>query len=545
MLAETIFHNGQIYTLDPSQPRAEALAVAGGRILAVGRFPDLDGLRSRATRLVNLNGRVLLPAFTDSHIHLAAWALSLRQINLRSAQSLAGALQRIAAAARAHPDWATLRGIGWDTSQWPDYTGQLTRQMLDAIVPDRPLLLSDHALHTLWVNSAALCAAHIDGNTVDPPGGRIERDQHGTPTGILRENAVSLILRSIAQPSRAEIVTAVVGAQSVLWRRGIIAVHEMGDLAAGDNLRAYQQLRRDDALGLRVLYYFSAGQLSDFVAAHVEAGFGDDLLRIAGAKFFADGALGSQTAWLFDPYEGSPDNWGLNTLTEEDLDGALRILAGGKLSLAVHAIGDAAVHFVLDRYAHFLTEASWPQGRYIPMPRIEHAQLLRPADFARFARLGVAASMQPSHVLSDMEIATARWGQRIQHAYAWQSMLRHGVHLLFGSDAPVEPPDVWAGIAAAVTRRRTDGMPGPAGWIPQERIAVADALYAYSVAPARLANDPDRGALSPGHLADMILVDQNPFLLAWQAPLQLNQVRTLATWLGGRRVYTSDHADFG
>jgi len=545
MFAETILYNGRIYTMDPARPLSEALAFAGGRVLATGRLADLEGIRGRETLLVDLNRRVLLPAFTDSHIHLAAWALSRRQIDLRRARSLAIALREIAAVAAARPDQPVLRGVGWDANHWPDLTGLPNRQMLDAVVPNRPLLLADHALHTLWVNSAALRAANIDAHSDDPPGGHIERDEHGAPTGILRESAMTLVERALPQPSVPEIVAAVTDAQPWLWQRGIVGVHEMGDLAAGDNLRAYQQLRRDGALQLRVLYYFSAGQLPDFVAAHVEAGFGDDLLRIAGAKFFADGALGPQTAWLSEPYERSETRFGMATLEEAAFTEALRCLIGGKLGVAVHAIGDAAVRFVLDRFEDVLAGQRWPAGRYIPAPRVEHAQLLRPQDFARFAALGVAASMQPIHALSDMEMAAARWGDRVTRSYAWQSLLRHGARLLFGSDAPVEAPDVWAGIAAAVTRRRPDGTPGPGGWVPQERVAVADALYAYTVAPARVANDPARGALSPGHLADMILVDADPFELAWHAPLQLNEVRTLATWLAGRRVYTDDRADFG
>ncbi len=539
MTAEIIFHHGHVYTMNPTQPTASAVAVAGDRILAVGTLSDLEGVCTRQTRLVDLENGTLLPGFTDSHIHLAVWALSKQQINLRPAPSLAAALRMVQRTAAEHPEWSHLQGGGWEASQWPDLTTPLNREMLDSVEPNRPVVLADHALHTLWVNSAALRAAGIDQNTPDPPGGRIERDQHGRATGILREKALSLVQKALPLASVEEIAAAMAAAQADLWSNGIVAVHEMGDFAEGHNFQAYQQLRRQGRLGVRILYYFSADKVDTLLRNGIESGFGDDWLRVGGVKFFADGALGATTAWMRKPYTNAPDNFGIATLDGADFSNTLRRLAIGKLSAAVHAIGDAAVHFVLDHFARLQQEISLPQEPLIPQLRIEHAQLLGEGDAIRFARLRIAASMQPSHAISDMSIAEERWGQRIQHSYAWNDLQRHGVRLAFGSDAPVEPPDVWSGIAAAVTRQRPDGTPGPQGWVPEQRLCLADALYAYTVAPTRLARDPGRGMLAPGQIADMILLKRDPYDFFPMTPLKLAEIRPVATWIGGNLVHTT------
>jgi predicted amidohydrolase YtcJ len=504
--ASLLLVNGRIIT--QAGRGASALAAVGDRIVAVGEDHELLPLRGARTQALDLRGRTVVPGFTDSHLHLASLATRLATIDLHHARSLVEAQRRVAARAATAPPGQWLIGGGFDKNRWGDRFP--TRHDLDAVAPDHPVALSSHDGHTMWLNSAALRESGLTRRTRCPANGVIFRDPQGRPTGILQEAAIGLLdecasFQAARRPGRADLARAT----RYLVRLGVTSVHAMDGL---DTFSDLQGLRAQGRLGPRVTLYAPCAETETLAAARLRSGFGDEWLRLGGVKVMCDGALGSQTAWLCEPYQNceavlgaAADGYrGVPVTCGEELRQVVRRAAEAGLACAVHAIGDCANADVLDAFAAASRLAT-------PLPhRVEHAQLLRPADLPRFAQQGVIASMQPVHLLADVPLAERYWGTRGRWAYACHSLARRRAVLAFGSDAPIETPDPLAGLRAAVFREARDAAPGES-WYPEERLTLAAALHAYTVGPARATGEAAlKGRLAPGYLADAVVLSNDP-----------------------------------
>lgn len=521
-----LLHNARIHTLNPAQPEASALVIDRERIVACGG-PELLESFPFAERQ-NMGGRVIWPGLTDAHIHLQQYALSLQKVDVET-PTKAGALRRVAERAQITPEGDWILGHGWQQNDWDGEFGSAAE--LDAVAPNHPVYLTAKSLHAGWMNSAALRAAGITGNTPNPQNGQIVRGAHGLATGILLESAMSLADAAIPQPGAAQVAAAIRRAQPNLHRMGITGAH---DFDYRPCLMALQLLRQNDELQLRVVKSVPPDLLEHAHALGLRSGFGDDFLRIGSYKVFMDGALGPRTAAMFQPYLNEPQNRGILNFDSEELFEMGRKCSEVGLSIAVHAIGDRAVHEVLETCERLrLYEKEHALGH--PRHRIEHVQVIHPTDAPRLAKLGIIASMQPIHATSDMLAVDRYWGERARLAYAWRTQLDHGATLAFGSDAPVESPNPFLGMYAAVARRRADGSPGPEGWNPQEKLTLRQALAAYTTGAAYAARSENHlGQLAPGFLADLIVLEEDPFT----APAEtLLTQQSAATLLAGEWVW--------
>jgi len=529
-----LLYNARIHTLDTTHPSASAIAVGHGRILAVGQSDELLAEFERAEKQ-DMHGHTILPGLTDAHLHLEQYALSLQKIDCET-HTLEECLRRVAERVQRAPAGEWILGHGWNQNTWSsslsgtmEKTGEgdwPTLADLDAIAPHHPVYLTAKSLHAAWANSAALRLAGLHAGSPDPANGRIQRDAHGQPTGILLETAMELVSAAIPAPSMETIMQAIQEAQPALWRMGLTGLH---DFDRRNCFIALQQLHQQGKLRLRVLKSIPLEDLPAAAALGLRTGFGDDWLRIGAVKVFMDGALGPRTAAMFQPYEGEPENRGILNMDAEELFDIGRQAAEAGLSLAVHAIGDRANHEVLNAYAQ-LRRFELDRGLPPLRQRIEHVQVLHPGDASRLAELGVVASMQPIHAVSDMRMANQYWGERAALSYAWRTQLQHGAQLAFGSDAPVESPNPFWGLHAAVTRQRSDGAPGPDGWRPEQRLSMREALAGFTLGPAYVAGLEDRaGKLAPGYLADLIVLEQDPFALP---PTALQEMKPTAAMVG-------------
>lgn len=515
----------RVHTLaDP--PTTRALLLANGRVAAIG---DPDTLRARAPAapVLDLRGATLTPGLTDAHVHLTEWAFARSEADLTDAATPELAARHVADHARTTAS-AWIRGRGWNPHLWEGRAPH--RDVLDAVVADRPVVLQSHDMHALWVNSAALQAAGIDGSTADPEGGRIVRDDNGEPTGLLLEWAGPLVMRKVPAPTVAEAVAAVRDAQRELHALGITGVHSLPGvhLADPDPLPVLLCLHERGALKLRVLQHIRLDRLEHALQLGLRSGFGDAWLRVGAVKMFLDGALGSRTAWMRAPYENG-SGCGMRTLDPAEFQAHVRHAAAGGLAAAVHAIGDAAVSLALDVLAA-------PETRVPALPhRIEHVQCCPPERFADAAAAGIVCSMQPAHLITDWRIADREWGRaRSRGTFALASLLGHGTVLAFGSDVPVEPVDPRRGLYAAVARQDLTGEPR-AGWVAEQRIDAAAALRGYTIGPARAAGlTAPHGSLAPGAPADWVAWARDPLTCEPRALLEL---RCVATMVGGELVH--------
>lgn len=516
----------RVHTLAPgTHPHTDAILLRGDRILRTGRASDLrQGLDD--TQILRLQG-VITPGLTDAHIHLVEWALARRMADLSAAQSPEAVAELVASHAAAHPDDIWVRGTGWNPHHWggayPD------RAVLERAVADRPVLLQSHDMHAFWVNGAALERAGITNDTPDPAHGRIVRDAEGRATGVLLEYATQIVNRAAPAPSLDVVIDAVADAQHTLHRLGITGVHAFPNVHAQNMppLLVLQAMRAQQRLDLRVLQHLPVEQLDDLIGVGLRSGFGDSLLRVGGIKMFLDGALGSRTAWMREPYEDSDDT-GMRVLEPHRFEQLVTRAAAAGLASVVHAIGDAAVSLALD----VLGRA--PHSALALPHRIEHVQCCAPERMADAGRHGIVCSVQPSHLISDWQAVDRHWGARGRYAYAFRSLARGGATLAFGSDAPVEPVDPRLSLHAAVTRQDADGRPA-GGWYPDERIAAADALAAFTRGPAIAAGmDHELGLLAPGTLGDIAVWDRDP--LAVPAS-ELLAMRCTAAIVGGQLVW--------
>ena len=487
-----LFHGGRVHVGDGTS--AEALLAIDGRVAAVGALADLRPLAGTA-EAIDLDGGLMTPGWIDAHVHFMWWAIQMGQVDLREAATVDDALAAIADYARGLPVGAWLQGGRFDKNRWGRWP---TATELDRVTAGRPAALRSRDGHSRWLNTAALQAAGIDAATLIPAGGAIERDEHGAPTGILKENANWLADAVVPPPGEEECFAAIARGQAEAHRRGIVAIE---DLEQANAFRAFARRHERGELGLRVAMGIPFGSLDAAIALGIRTGLGDAWLRVGHLKIFTDGALGSQTAALEEPYAGSLDR-GLLTIDPLALGPAVARAADAGIAVAIHAIGDRAVRVALDAIAP--TRASHPELRQ----RIEHLQLVRRGDIARFGVLGIIASMQPLHATSDRELVDRYWGpERARRAYPWRSLAAAGAVLAFGSDAPVEPIDPLRGIHAAVARRR----PGDADrWQPQEALTLDVAIAGYTSGAAfATGREREAGTLALGMRADATVVDRD------------------------------------
>jgi predicted amidohydrolase YtcJ len=492
--------------MDPSLPLAAALAIAGEWIVG-GVATHERALAS--PEVVDLGGRCVLPGFNDSHVHFPTWSLAQKQVRLEGTSTMDEALERVALAAADVQPGGWLRGMGWRSGDWSPIE-EPTKEALDRVTGDTPTALMARDYHSLWINSAALALA--DGNDLAQDGGVVELDANGEPTGVLREECAWDFRDTYVRPTEDELVDASREGVRLAVSRGVTAVHDKdGWLGA---LGVWQRLRGEGALTFRVWQSLPADRVDELAELQIRSGFGDDLVRIGYLKAFMDGTLGSQTARLMD-------GTGVEITSRDKLAEVIRRGAAAGLPVAVHAIGDRANRDALDAFEE--TRGVWhPLGL---RPRIEHAQLLTWEDVPRFAELGVAASVQFSHAPSDAAIADRLWAGMTDRAYAYRSLWDAGALVANGSDAPIEELDPWAGVVAAVSRV----------WHPEQRLTLEEALQATTVNPAWLARDERRrGKLMPGYLADLVVLDRDPFGVR---PEDLSQVAVVATMVGGRWVH--------
>ncbi len=523
-----ILHNARIHTLDTARPIASAIAIDGGTILAVGGDELL--LECERTECEDMGGRVILPGLTDAHIHLQEYALSLRVVDCE-AGTKEEILHRVAERIHQTRRGEWVRGHGWNQNTWGGAWPAAAD--LDEVASENPAYLTVKSLHAAWVNSTALKLAGINATTLDPVNGRIQRDASGAPTGILFEEAMKLVEAVIPEPVPEALAKDFRQMIPGLWRMGLTGVHDFDKRTC---FQALQFLHEHGELRFRVVKSIPLELLPQAAALGLRSGFGDDFLRIGSIKFFADGALGPHTGAMFEPYVDEPQNRGILILDNEQLFEYGHLAAESGLSLAVHAIGDRAVHEVLEGFARlrvYERERGLPALRH----RIEHVQTIHPGDAGRLAELDVIASMQPIHAPSDMLMAERLLGGRAAFSYAWQTQAQHGARLAFGSDAPVESPNPFRGLHAAVTRRGADGSPGPQGWFPEQRLTVQEALEGFTLGPAFAAGMENRlGRLSAGFLADLIVIEADPFTCD---PADLYHIQPTATMVGGEWVWQS------
>lgn len=527
-----ILLNGSIYTFDPTMPRAKAMLVLDGRVEYCG--DDLDpadmGIdpkqQSGWMSVIDLEEKTVLPGFVDSHTHLLLYARSLREIDLRRVRALSGVVEAVQAKVGEQKKGVWILGRGWNRDRWTD-GGLPHRRHLDAIAPHHPVLLRCHDEHTVWANTLAMKVAGVMNDTADPPGGKIVRDPAtGDLTGIFKERAASLLTRAIPESSPGLQRDLMANALREVVRRGVTAVYDHDGAAA---FQLLAELQGGGLLPLRVTESFRVDSLDGRDHSGIVAGFGNEFLRMGGVKIFLDGSLSSRTGWMWEPYaDGSGTGQPIHD--EKDRAAILAKAVAARVPLVFHAIGDRAVTTALDMVEEFQSKETGPRIRH----RIEHAQTVRPEDVARFQKLDVVASMQPVHLLDDVEAAQKALGTRIANTFAAKRLMDAGATVAFGSDLPIAPFDPMIGIYAATQRRRADGTPKD-GFALDQAISVEEAMKAYTTNGAAALGIGERlGRLSEGFAADCVVLSNDPFKCL---PEDLLNTHVEMTIVDGRVVY--------
>ncbi len=528
-MTQLVVRNARVWSAGGVAPGADTIVVDAGVFVFVGRAADAN-VASNA-RAIDARGRRVVPGFVDAHAHLLGTGAAMRAVDLKGVGSVDEAVRRVGERAKATPVGTWIRGAGWDQHLWPGAAFP-DRRSLDAVAPDHPVVLNHTSGHCVWVNSAAVRAAGVTRETAASSGGSIDVDGAGEPTGILRDNASRLVQDVMPSPSADERARMLREAIAHAHRLGVTGVHAM-DVGRGE-WAAMQALHDAGELRLRVRAFLSASRLDDWIAGGVRTGDGDDMLRVGGVKFFADGALGSMTAWMLEPYENSDDR-GLALQTSEELEVRVRRSLEAGLAPAIHAIGDRANRETLD-----IIERTRGIAASLPR-RIEHAQLLTAEDIGRFAALGVTASMQPIHATQDMAKVDRAWGARGKHAYAFASLLATGANVAFGSDTPVETMDPMAGVHAALTRRNASAEPAD-GWYPEQRISPEAAVTAYTLGAARaVMEERTSGRIAEGCAGDFVVLSEDPFSV--EDPMRMLECPADVTAVGGEVVWEREQSD--
>ncbi len=531
-LRTTYYTHGRIYTNDPANPWAEAMAVSEGKISCIGKMDHvlLDcGGGQEGAETVNLKGQFVMPGFNDAHVHLGGAAADELAVPLVGVPSPEEMQKRVASAVaqRKPGEWVT--GGGWDHTLWPEKRFPNRRQ-LDAVAPKNPVILTHISGHVAVANSLALKSAEIDKHTPNPSGGEIEHDALGEPTGMLKEYAaMSLAKARIPDPTPEQRRKGIELVLENISKNGVTSVQDYSEWA---DFQIYQQLKEEGKLTVRITEWLPFDTpLNDLQNMRAQGGTKDPWLKTGALKAFTDGAMGSRTAAMLEPYSDDPSTSGILTNDPEKLTAMAIQRDKAGFQLAFHAIGDRANRIALDVF-EAVAKANGPRDR---RDRIEHAQVVAPTDFVRFAELQVIASMQPSHQTTDMRWAEDRIGrERILGAYAWSTMLKNGVRLAFGTDYNVEPISPFRGLYACVTRERPDGGPRN-GWEPQEKISLADCIRAYTSGSAYAQfEEGKKGELKAGEYADFVILSND---LTKVPPAQFTKTRVLRTVVGGRIVF--------
>jgi predicted amidohydrolase YtcJ len=534
--AELIIRNARIWTVNSAHAEASAVAVLHGRIVAVGTDASVDAWRGPTTRMVDAGGRLLLPGFNDAHVHFEQGGRSLAQVQLNDATSAAEFARRIGEHARQVPRGEWVVGGGWDDTKW-NPARLPTRQLIDAVVPDRPVAIDRYDGHMVVVNSLALKLAGITAATPDPVGGVIVRDESGEPTGALKDAAAGLVVGAIPPPSRAQRRSSIERALRHAASVGVTSVQTMN--VDYEDIAVYSELTAEGRLTVRLYAATAIANVEDQARLGIRHAFGSPTLRIGAVKAFADGSVGSRTAYFLEPYTDDAANRGLLRVDMQPLSliaGRMRRADDAGLQLCTHAIGDAAVATVLDLYGQIAARTGPRDRRW----RIEHAQHIAAWDFRRFAELGVVASMQPYHAIDDGRWIEARIGQdRGSRSYALRTLREHGVHLAFGTDWPVAPLDPMQTLYAATTRATLDGR-NPDGWFGDQKLSIRESIEAYTLGSAYAEfQDQLKGSIQTGKLADFVLLSEDVLAIA---PEAIRGVKVLKTWVGGTLVYDAGAA---
>lgn len=529
--ADAVYLNGKIWTVDPSRPEAEAVAVAGGRIIAVGSSKELRAYVGPKTQVTDLNKRRMLPGFIDNHTHFMSGGFQLQSVDLRSAKTEDEFAAIIKKRADERPSrWIT--GGDWDHDLWS--SGKLpSKEMIDRFTPNTPVFVNRYDGHMALANSAALKLAGITKNTPDPPGGTIVRDPvTGEPTGLLKDEAMTPIWGLVPAPSDEDMLNAARIALNEAKRFGVTSIQDMAYSNGERDITTYQELNRRGELTARMNCVSYISNWKHLAQSGIQAPFGDEMVRLGFLKAFVDGSLGSSTALFFEPFlnektHGLP----MDVVTDGRLERWATSADSARLQLRVHAIGDSANSLMLDMFERIIAKNPAWDRRF----RIEHAQHIHPKDFSRFAQLGVIAAVQPYHTIDDGRWAVKRIGdERCKTTYPFRSFLDHGVRMSFGSDWTVAPLDPILGIYAAVTRRTTDGA-HPNGWYPEQRISVKEAVECYTINNAYAAfEEKEKGSITVGKLADLVVLSDDIFAID---PVKIESVKVEMTILGGKTIY--------
>ncbi len=526
-----VYRNARIYTNDPNHPWAEALFVRGARIIGVGSSAAAEQWARPGTQVVDLHGAFVMPGFNDAHVHLGGAGADLFSVRLNGLKSVAELQQRIRAAAAGRKPGEWIIGSGWDHTLWPEKRFP-TRQQLDAAAPQNPVFLTHISGHVAVANSLTLGLAGITGATPNPGGGEIERDAAGEPDGTLKEGAaMDLVAKEIPPPKAEERRKGIELALADVARNGVTSVQ---DNSTWEDFLVYRNLRKEGRLTVRITEWLPfAEPLERLETMRREGGTADPWLKTGALKMVTDGALGSRTAALLAPYSDAADTRGILIMEPDTLRQLAIERDRAGFQLAFHAIGDRANRLALDVF-ETVAKANGPRDR---RNRIEHAQVVAREDIPRFAKLGVIASMQPSHETTDMRWAEQRVGPvRVRGAYAWASLQKNGARLAFGTDYPVEPLSPMRGLYACVTRELPGGGP-LGGWQPQEKISLADCIRSYTSGSAYAEfEEGKKGELREGEFADFIVLSDD---LTKIPPFQFTEVRVLRTVVGGRTVFES------
>lgn len=529
--ADLIITNAKIWTVDKVRPQAEALAIVGERIVAVGSAADMDVWHGPQTKVVDAQGRLLLPGFNDAHVHFVDGGDHLQEVQLKDATTPGDFARRIAQRAKktSKGEWVT--GGDWDEQKWSP--AELpTRQLIDADTPNTPVFVNRYDGHESLANTVALQLANITAKTPDPPGGEIVHDAQGNPTGVLRDAAQDLVAKVMPSMTHARRMRDIRQALDYAASLGVTSVQDMNP--SYDDVKAYSELQEKGQLTLRIYVAPMETEWKDQAKIGIRHAFGTPLLRMGAVKGYADGSLGSETAYFFDAYTDNPKKHGLLSAEMHPPSAMLQRLKSADaagLQICIHAIGDRAISMTLDMFEQI--EKS--NGKHDRRWRIEHSQHMAAKDFARYARLGVIASVQPYHAIDDGRWAEKRIGpERIKRTYAFRTFMENGVRLAFGTDWSVAPLSPLWTIYAAVTRATLDGK-NPEGWIPEQKLTVPEAVEAYTMGSAYAEfQEKDKGSITPGKLADFVVLSDDIFHIP---PSQVKNVKVEATYLGGKLVY--------
>ena len=529
--ADLIVTNANVWTVDGKLPSAQAVAIIGERIVAVGSQADVQGWRGASTRVIDAGGRLVLPGFNDAHVHFVSGGQQLDAVDLNDATSAEEFVKRVAQQASKTPKKQWITGGDWDETKWSP--AQLpTKEMIDAVTPDNPVFLNRYDGHMSLANSIALRLAGVTASTPDPPGGSIVRDAQGNPTGALKDAAMGYVFKVIPPLSHDQRLHAVQRALSHAASLGITSVQDMNPEYA--DIAVYSELLDRGQLTTCIYAAPLITQVDDQVKIGIRRAFGSPYLRIGALKAYADGSLGSATAYFFEPFADQPNNHGLLSDEMHPIslmhDRMMKADAAG-LQLCTHAIGDAGISAILDIYIDLVKVHGKADRRF----RIEHAQHMAAKDFVRFADLGVIASVQPYHAIDDGRWAEKRIGHdRASRTYAFRTFLNDGVRLAFGTDWNVAPLNPMLTLYAATTRATLDGK-NPNGWFPEQKLTVGEAVQAYTMGSAYAEfQDQEKGSITPGKLADMVIVNDDIFQID---PVKIRDVKVTKTIVGGKVVW--------